>query len=71
MAHKSPYYDRIKSMVDPKYDPRHVEAYMRAGHSTLDGLSAEEFAFEVKMCCYCVDEQGKRNAERVAKGFGL
>jgi hypothetical protein len=71
MANKSPYYDSIKALVDPKYNPRHVEAYMRVANSCLDGLSHSEFTEEVKWSCFCIDEQGKRNAERVAKSFGL
>ena len=32
-------------------DPRHVEAYMRVEHPTLDGLSAERFRAEVAIEC--------------------
>lgn len=71
MANKSPYYNAIKALVDLKYNPRHVEAYMRVANASLDALSPAEFAEEAKMSCYVIDEQGKRNAERVAKSFGI
>lgn len=28
-------------------DPRHIEGYMRLGHSTLSGLTIEEFEQEI------------------------
>lgn len=64
------YQDRIREICDP-YDPRHVEAYVRLEHSTLDGLSAEQFADEVRTGITCVDEDGAENAERLAQSFGL
>jgi len=70
MANKRLYHDSIEALA-PLYNPRHVEAYMRIANGCLDGLSPEEFAEEVKMSCYVIDEQGKRNAERVAKSFGI
>lgn len=70
MKHKSPYYDTIKTLA-PKYDPRHVEGYLRVAYPTLDHLSASEFAFKVKMSCYCINEAGKKMAETVAKSYGL
>jgi hypothetical protein len=54
-----------------KYDPRHIEAYMRLEHSTLDGLSLSKFKREVTLCAQCVDEGGRDAAERNARSFGL
>jgi hypothetical protein len=54
-----------------RYDPRHVEAYMRIEHSTLDGLSRAQFAAEVEICRQCVDAGGPDGAERCARSFGL
>lgn len=53
------------------YDPRHVEAYMRLEHSTLDGLSAGQFAREVRISLECIDYAGKKSAESLAVSFGL
>jgi hypothetical protein len=39
-------------------DPRHVEAFMRIAHSTLDGLSASQFRAEVWTACECVKAAG-------------
>ena len=53
------------------YDVRHVEAYMRAAHSTLDGLSPREFADEVEIAMACVEEGGAALGVRIAKSFGF
>ena len=72
---KSPYYDIIREQIAKQgaigTDPRHVEAYMRLGHSTLDGLSASQFRNEVEGCIGCVHADGIENAERCAQSFGL
>ena len=54
-----------------KYDPRHIEAYMRLENSTLDHLSGRQFAREVALCVACVDEGGTDAAERNARSFGI
>jgi hypothetical protein len=69
------YYDRIKSVAEENdffgYDPRHVEAYMRLGHSTLDNLTESEFEAEVLIGISCIAEDGNANAEKCAQSFGL
>ncbi len=52
-------------------DPRHVEAYMRLEHSTLDRLSKSRFADEVEIGVMCVDADGVKNAESCAQSFAL
>ena len=64
------YQQRIRDLA-PGYDPRHIEAYIRVAHSTLDGLSPQEFRYEVRVACGCVDEGGLPMAERIALSFGL
>ncbi len=66
----TPYTDRIAKLA-PDYDPRHVEAYMRLEHSTLDHLADWQFADEVKLCCECIDVGGLDEAEQCAQSFGL
>ncbi len=66
----TPYTDKIAPLA-PSYDPRHIEAFMRSEHPTLDGLSPSRFRAEVKMAMACVDEGGLELAERVARSFGL
>ena len=53
-----------------RYDPRHVEAYMRLEHSTLDGLSKSQFASEVAMAVECINAEPSQ-AEALAQSFGL
>jgi len=52
-------------------DPRHVEAYIRLEHPTLDGLSHRHFNAEVSIGIQCVLADGIVNAEACAKSFGL
>lgn len=54
-----------------KYDPRHVEAYMRLEHGTLDGLSARQFNAEVEVSRQCIDAGGSADAESLALSYGL
>lgn len=69
----TPYTARIAALLNPAdtIDPRHVEAYMRVEHSTLDGLSARRFASEVVIARQCIRDGGRDMAERIAQSFGL
>lgn len=53
------------------FDPRHIEAYMRLEHSTLDGLSVEQFRSEVATSAACIREGGTDDAEALARSYGL
>ena len=61
----TPYEHQIRPLA-PGYDPRHIEAFMRVEHSTLDGLSPSRFRSEVRLAALAVDEGGKELAESVA-----
>ena len=52
-------------------DPRHVEAWMRLEHSTLDGLSRARFRDEVEIAIACIHHDGTKNSESLAQSFGL
>ncbi len=52
-------------------DPRHVEAWMRVEHDTLDALSPREFAAEVAIAIECAIEAGSETSERLARSLGL
>ncbi len=54
-----------------KYNPRHIEAYMRLKFSTLDGLSGKQFAFEVGTAMRTIDADGIQMAEELAVSFAL
>jgi hypothetical protein len=73
--HKSPYYERIKGYLSllgrEQVDPRHVEAYMRLEHPTLDGLSVSAFKKEVKFSIQCIDASTPEDNESCAQSFGL
>lgn len=51
-------------------DPRHVEAFMRLEHGTLDGLSSERFREEVEIGAECAAADPVA-AEELAKSYGL
>ena len=70
MAATPGYADIIREFA-PGYDPRHIEAYIRLAHSTLDGLSREQFRKEVEIGKACYHAAGHADAERCAKSFGL
>jgi hypothetical protein len=52
-------------------DPRHIEAFMRLEHPTLDGLSRGQFASEVDISAACVQQAGPAESEQLAESFGL
>jgi hypothetical protein len=52
-------------------DPRHVEAYIRIGHPTMDHMSRQQLRDEVLIGVLCVQAGGVEAAERVAQSHGL
>jgi hypothetical protein len=64
------YRDAITALA-PDAEPRHVEAWMRLEHPTLDGLSPERFAAEVRIALACMAEAGPDESEALAASFGL
>ena len=75
MAGSSFYQEMIREVLAMEHhaevDPRHIEAYMRIGHPTLDGLSYPEFCFEVAVAIECVAAEGVQGAEALAQYFSL
>jgi hypothetical protein len=70
------YRERIRLILAKlgfigKYDPRHVEGYMRLEHSTLDQLGPRQFESEVRVAVECIDAGGKDRAERLAVSCAL
>jgi hypothetical protein len=64
-------YQRLIAERAPEADGRHVEAWMRVEHPTLDGLSPERFAAEVDVALACIAEAGPVASEALAASFGL
>lgn len=61
----------LHAMERPDIRPHHVEAYMRLGFGTLDGLSPAAFRREVQIAVACVDQGGADAAEGLAESLGL
>ena len=73
---RQPYYTetiglRLREMRRGDIDPRHIEAFMRVGHATLDSLTGMEFADEVDLAVRLIDDGGAGDAELLAKSYGL
>jgi hypothetical protein len=75
VARKTPYTDtivaRLVRMGRKEVDPRHVEAYMRLEHPTLDGLTKYGFTQEMKIALQCIDASTPEDNESCARSFGL
>lgn len=63
------YRERIAALSDR--DPRHVEAWMRIAHGTLDQLGPAEFESEVCVANACIAEAGETESEALAVSYGL
>lgn len=63
------YQQQIESLTS--HDPRHVEAWMRIAHGTLDHLGPAEFESEVCIANACVTEAGQQESETLAVSYGL
>jgi DNA-binding transcriptional LysR family regulator len=64
-------YQGLIRRLAPEANPRHVEAWMRIAHGTLDHLSAELFRHEVILAVDCIAEAGEEQSEKLAQSFGL
>jgi hypothetical protein len=65
------FYTALCRELQPAFDPRHIEAYIRLEHSTLDHLSREEFTFQAAIAAECIRTVGHEQAERCARSVGL
>jgi hypothetical protein len=65
------FYQRRIAERTQNVDPRHVEAWMRLEHPTLDGLSAPEFEREVDLAVAAIAIAGPTESEALAASFGL
>jgi hypothetical protein len=65
------FYQRFIAERTRDVDPRHVEAWMRIEHPTLDGLSQAEFIAEMHAALAATIDAGPEESERLAASFGL
>jgi hypothetical protein len=65
------FYQRYISERTKDIDPRHVEAWMRVEHPTLDGLSRQEFIDAMYAALAAAIEAGPDDCEALAASFGL
>jgi hypothetical protein len=65
------FYQRFIAEHITDTDPRHVEAWMRVAHPTLDGLSRGEFLAAMFEALGQVQDAGPDESEALAASFGL
>jgi hypothetical protein len=70
MQHQTGYAETFRKL-QPKFDPRHIEAYIRLEYATLGHLSIEVMRREASIAAMCVEEGGLEAAEDCAQSFGL
>ena len=64
-------YQRLIAGHTRDADPRHVEAWMRLSHPTLDGLSRSEFLSAMYEALGQVQDAGPDESEALAASYGL
>jgi hypothetical protein len=66
------YRSLIKKFLSGRdHDPRHIEAWMRLEHSTLDGLSFTQFKQDVEIAIDCIKGAGFAASESLAASYEL
>ena len=60
-----------QTMAGPIFTPRHIEAYMRCEHGTLDALSLPAFEDAIVDACECIAVGGVPAAEQLAVAMGI
>ena len=65
------FYQRYIAERTKDIDPRHVEAWMRLEHPTLDGLSRQEFTEAMYAALATALDAGPEESEALAASFGL
>ncbi len=66
----SAYADLFREL-QPSYDPRHIEAFVRLEYHTLGHLPLSTLKREAQIAADCVDLIGIKEAELTAESFGL
>lgn len=57
--------------LQPKCDPRHVEAYVRLEYPTLGSVPIETLRREAKIAAACIKAVPLADSEALAVSFGL
>lgn len=65
------YYAETFKKLQPDFDPRHIEGFVRLEYSTLDHLPLSTLRREAKIAADCIREGGVEMAEANARSFGL
>jgi len=63
--------ERDLAALGLRADPRHVEAWMRLEHSTLDWMDAARFRSEVRIAVECIRAASAEQTSDLARSLGL
>jgi hypothetical protein len=64
-------YQTLIHQIAPAANPRHVEAWLRIEHGTLDHLSRDRFKEEVAIALECIAAATPEQSEQLAMSYGL
>jgi hypothetical protein len=64
-------YQTLIHQIAPEANPRHVEAWLRIEHGTLDHLSHARFEREVAIALECIASATPEQSEQLARSYGL
>ena len=64
-------YAETFKKLQPAFDPRHIEAFVRLEYSTLSHLPTSTLRREAKIAADCIRIGGAEEAESLAASFGL
>lgn len=65
------FYAKTFKELQPNYDPRHIEAYVRLQYGTLDHLDHATFKREAAIAAACIDSARPGEPEELAQSYGL
>lgn len=65
------HYAETFKKLQPKYNPRHIEAYVRLEYPTLGGCSMSVLRREADIAAGCIDFVGVVSSEEFAVSMGL
>lgn len=71
MSYQSMIAAVLEQIHEGRVQARHVEAWMRVEHATLDALPMREFATEVRTAVACALAEPADVSERLARAVGL
>lgn len=64
-------YTSTFAQLQPRHDPRHIEAFVRLQFGTLSHLRLADLRHEARIAAACIVDGGRDGAESLAQSFAL